>query len=105
MSVWVFKTCPLGQELLPQFREVVYFSVVNYPDCAVFVRDGLFTGVEIDDGEPAVTEDRLPIDVYPVIIGAAVDDQTHHATHDLCIDSGGIETDCDFSSDPTHKLF
>ena len=104
MSVWVFKMCPLGEELFPQFREVVDFAVVNDPDRAVLVRDGLLTGVEIDDGEPAVTEHRLPIDVDPVIIRTAVDDQTHHAAHDLCINCGCTGTDCDFSGDPTHKF-
>ena len=67
-----------GFQLSPQVGKVVNLPVADYPDSAVLVVDGLFAGLQINDGEPTHCEADIALQVKPVIIGAAVHESFTH---------------------------
>ena len=54
---------PGGQQLLPQFLEVVHLTVEDDDQGAVLIEHGLFAALQVDDGQAAVTQGHLVIHI------------------------------------------
>ena len=87
----------LGYELLV----VVDLAVVDDDDRAVLVVEGLLTGREIDDREPAVTERDTRLEVQAVAIGPAVGDRVVHAQRQAAVRLT-FESGVDNACNPAH---
>ncbi len=68
-------------ELGAQLDVVEYLAVADHPDAHVFVRDGLIAGLQVDDGEPPVSQDDLVITVHPRTVGTSVFHETQARFH------------------------
>jgi hypothetical protein len=69
---------PQGHELAPDVRVVVDFAVEDDPDRAVFVRERLLAGAQIDDAEPAVGKGRVRIAVQARFVRPAMSEDVAH---------------------------
>ncbi len=70
-----------AHELPAQLGVVVEFAVEHDADLAVLVPHRLVTGGQIDDREPAMTEEHTPdlVDMKAVAIGSAMRQRSRHA--------------------------
>jgi hypothetical protein len=66
-------------EVLPQLAIIVDLAIQNHRDGFIFVRDGLMTGVKVNDAQAAYTEGARTIDVISFIVGPTV---TNLVTHE-----------------------
>src|SRR5688572_32002859 len=83
----------LGYELLV----VVDLAVVDDDDRAVLVVEGLLTGREIDDREPAVTERDTRLEMQAVAIGPAMGDRVVHLQRQAAVRltlESGVDNAC-----------
>ena len=69
-------------EVGTKLGKIVDFAVEDDPGAAVFVKDGLVAGGEIDDGKPAHAEARAIGYVDAFIVRAAMPDCVAHVAHE-----------------------
>ena len=92
-----------GDQILFQFQVVVDLAVEDDPDGAIFVRDRLLPGLQIDDCQAPHTQgDGLP-HVEPFVIGAAMNDSVSHRAQKRRI-RGSRRVDVDVSGDAAHSV-
>src|ERR1044071_5898813 len=65
-------------QVTAQFVVVVNLAVVNDPDAAVFVADGLVPGFDVDDAEAAHRQADTLAHVEAIVVRAAVDNLAIH---------------------------
>jgi hypothetical protein len=92
-----------GFELGPDVGVVVDLAVEDDPDGAVFVRQRLLAGLEIDDAETAVAEGGSAVDMEARFVGAAMRDDVAHG-HDALAGVGPELRGGDESGDTAHNL-
>ena len=71
-------TMPASFQAFAQFLVVVEFAVVDDPDVVLFVADGLVTGLDIDDAQPAHGQSDVSFHEEAIVIGAAMNDLLIH---------------------------
>ncbi len=93
---------PSRDQVTSQFLIAVDFAVENDPDGAVFVRDWLMTGIEVDDAEPPHAEAAWPVDMEALVIRPAMANPVAHRA-DLCRVRTGPQPQ--LSRDAAHTRF
>jgi hypothetical protein len=63
---------PVGNEGIAKRLVVIDLAVEDDPSAAVFIRDGLMPGAQIDDAEPAHAEAATAIDINAFVVGATM---------------------------------
>jgi hypothetical protein len=76
-----FELMALADQVLAESLVVVDLTIEDHPDRAVFIRNGLMAGMEIDNAETAHADSAAAIDVETLVIGAAVPDLIAHGAH------------------------
>src|SRR5579864_7592462 len=74
-------------EIFAQILMVVQFSVVNDPEIFVFVRDGLMSGLNIDDAQPPHGKSDIRLHEEAIIVRPAVNDALVHFRQRVALDS------------------
>src|SRR5579872_923560 len=97
------KDVSLRLQPFAQFYKIVNFSVIHDPDVSIFVRDGLFSSIQVNNRQAPVTQYDLPTIIDPVIIRTPMDNSVHHLTDDTGINAP-LLLPSDFSADSTHCL-
>src|ERR1700720_2113933 len=78
-----FEDVALGEKKFTEFLIVVDFPVENDPDGAVFVRDGLVAGVEVNDGQAAEAEADWTGKIKTFVVRATMLDGIGHGLEEL----------------------
>src|ERR1700746_2078796 len=68
---------PLFQ-LVPELAKIINFTVVHDPYGPVLVAHRLGTGVQVNDGQPSVSQTDTTEDVFAFPVRTAVRDAVHH---------------------------
>ena len=79
------KPVALADEPLPQLLVIIDFAIKNHPHGAVFVRERLVAGREIDDAEAPHADAAASLDADALIVRTAVPDGLAHRFDDLCL--------------------
>src|SRR2546428_6701167 len=80
-----------ADHLLSQCLEVVDLAVEDHPDGAVFVRQRLMTGVQINDAEPPHAQSDVVADKEAAVIRSPMRDGRAHALHFFSADRAASE--------------
>ena len=78
-----------GGEVAAHVGKVVKLAVEHRDDVAGLVRHGLLAGLEIDDAEPAMTEDAAPERCHAAGVRPAMDERVGHARHEVRVGRSG----------------
>src|SRR5687768_7060836 len=82
-------------------REVIHLAVVDDPDRAILVADGLFAAVQINDAQTAVAQPDRPAYVGTRIIRSTMRDAIEHVIQFFGLNASWTV----FSADATHILY
>src|SRR5581483_3859503 len=66
---------------------VVDFAVEDDPHAAIFIADGLMTGLHVDDAEAAHGKADMVVDIEAIVIGTAVRNLAVHGGERLAINA------------------
>src|SRR5207237_9116270 len=64
-------------------RKIIYLAIEYNADFARFVVIGLTAASEVDNAQPAHTEDHSGARVHSFIVGYAADERVHHRTQPI----------------------
>ena len=91
-------------ELASQILVVVQLAVLNCPDRAVLVADGLVPACHVDDAEPTGAERDAVRGVRAAVARAAMDHRVRHRVEHVRGDDGPLSSgDLDDAADTTHR--
>ena len=68
-----------GLEITAQLRVVENLPVVDYPEVAGFVADGLLAATQVDDAEPGAPQADVIIEIEAKFVRSAMADLPQHA--------------------------
>ena len=96
---------PAAPQVLTDRGVVVELAVLDRPDRAVLVREGLVPALDVDDAEAACTDRRARRDVRAAVVRATVRHRVGHAVEDVVRhDAPWLAPKLNNPANPAHRL-